>query len=60
MRCWGPNMPSVSIVIPAYIANDEQFDWLAEAANSVHAQTFTDWELVLVDDGSPIALEGTT
>jgi glycosyltransferase involved in cell wall biosynthesis len=38
----------VSVVIPFY--NAERF--LAEAIESVLAQTYTDWELILVDDGS--------
>lgn len=42
-------MPRVSIVMPAYRA--EAF--LQEAIRSVIAQTFTDWELIIVDDGSP-------
>ena len=38
----------ISIVIPAY--NSERF--LALTLESVLAQTFSDWELVIVDDGS--------
>ena len=38
----------ISVVIPAYNAAE----YLAETIQSVQAQTFTDWELVLVDDGS--------
>ena len=40
--------PLVSIVIPTY--NSARF--LASTVESVIAQTFEDWELVLVDDGS--------
>lgn len=41
-------MPTVDVIIPAY--NAARF--LADALNSVEAQTFTDWRIVLVDDGS--------
>ena len=40
--------PEVSIVIPFF--NREQF--LGEAIESVLGQSFTDWELLLIDDGS--------
>lgn len=42
------NTPRVSVVVP--FLNAEQF--LGEAIGSVQAQSFTDWELLLVDDGS--------
>lgn len=41
-------MPTVTIITP--ILNAEPF--LQEAINSVLAQTLTDWELLLLDDGS--------
>lgn len=41
-------MASVSILIPAY--NTERY--IAETIRSVIAQTFTDWELIVVDDRS--------
>ena len=42
------NPPKISVVKPAY--NAERF--IAEAIGSVMAQTFADWELVIVDDQS--------
>lgn len=41
-------MMKVSVVIPTY--NAERY--LSETIRSVRAQTFTDWELIVVDDGS--------
>ncbi|MBN1556346.1 MAG: glycosyltransferase family 2 protein [Phycisphaerae bacterium] len=40
--------PTVSVILPAY--NAEAF--IAEAVESVRAQTYTDYELIAVDDGS--------
>ena len=40
--------PSISIIIPTYRGK-----YLAETVQSVLAQTVSDWELVIVDDGSP-------
>jgi glycosyltransferase involved in cell wall biosynthesis len=39
---------TVSAVMPTYNAAA----WLREAIGSVLAQTFTDWELIVIDDGS--------
>lgn len=45
------NIPIISIVIPVY--NVENF--LSRTIESILAQTFKDFELILVDDGSPDA-----
>ena len=41
-------MPEVDVIIPAYNAAK----YLADAIESVVAQTFKDWRILLVDDGS--------
>jgi glycosyltransferase involved in cell wall biosynthesis/LmbE family N-acetylglucosaminyl deacetylase len=41
-------MPRVSVIVPAY----NRADLVGEAIQSVIDQTYTDWELIVVDDGS--------
>lgn len=43
--------PAISIIIPMYKVEK----WIRRAVESLQAQTFTDYELYLVDDGSPDA-----
>src|SRR5260221_785574 len=43
------DVPTVSVVIPAYnVAR-----YISETLESVFAQTFTDYEVIVVNDGSP-------
>ncbi|MFA7019229.1 MAG: glycosyltransferase [Sphaerochaetaceae bacterium] len=42
-------MPKISIIVPVY--NVEKY--IQRCIDSILAQTFTDYELILVDDGSP-------
>lgn len=43
------NKPGISVIIPVYKVQD----WVGRAIESIQAQTFGDFELLLVDDGSP-------
>lgn len=47
-------MPKISIITPAYIDTNAKLQWLREMVDSVMLQSFYDWELVIVDDNSPI------
>ena len=42
-------MPKVSVIVPLYKAEK----YIHRCVDSILAQTFTDWELLLIDDGSP-------
>ena len=41
--------PAVSVIVPAYLAAP----YIAQALDSILAQTFTDYEIIVVNDGSP-------
>lgn len=40
--------PEISVIVPVY--NGEK--WIEQCINGVLSQTYTDWELIIVDDGS--------
>lgn len=42
-------MPEISVIVPVYKAEA----YLSDCVESLLAQTFTDFEIILVDDGSP-------
>ena len=42
-------MPKISVIVPVYKVED----YLCRCIDSILAQTFTDFELILVEDGSP-------
>ena len=42
--------PSVSVIVPVYKAED----YLKRCVDSLLSQTFQDFEILLIDDGSPL------
>jgi glycosyltransferase involved in cell wall biosynthesis len=48
------DQPLVSIVIPCFLGTPAQAQLLEETLRTVSAQTCQDYEVILVDDGSPI------
>ena len=50
-------MTQISIITPAYIDTPEKVEWLRQAIKSVQAQDFSDWEMIVVDDASPLTLD---
>ena len=49
-----PAVPVVSVVVPAWLPDATATAFLPAALDSLLAQTLTDWEAVVVDDGSPL------
>ena len=49
-RRWPKRAPKFTVLTAVYNVKE---DWLREAVESVIAQTYPHWELVLVNDGSP-------
>ena len=46
----------ISIITPAYIDTVEKIDWLHEMIKSVQEQSLKDWELIIMNDCSPLSL----
>ena len=55
VRGTGPEQPAVTVVMPTY----NRAELIAESIRSVQAQTLTDWELVIVNDGGSREVEAT-
>jgi hypothetical protein len=47
----------ISILTPAYIDSLDKMDWLNEMIKSVKDQFFEEWELILIDDSSPLDIQ---
>jgi len=52
--------PLVSIVVPAYVASPKQAELLDETLRTVAGQTCKDYEVLVVDDGSPLDVGAIT
>ena len=42
------NNPIVSVILP----NRNYADFISDAINSIKAQTLSDWECIIIDDGT--------
>ena len=49
MDCRGDRIPTISIIVPVYKVEA----YLPQCVESILSQTFTEFDLLLVDDGSP-------
>jgi glycosyltransferase involved in cell wall biosynthesis/DNA uptake protein ComE-like DNA-binding protein len=47
-------VPKISIITPVYIDIAEKITWLDECIRSVLSQSFADFEMILIDDKSPL------
>jgi GT2 family glycosyltransferase len=47
-------MPLISVIIPCFVATERQAELLEETLATVSAQTGPDYEVIVVDDGSPV------
>jgi hypothetical protein len=50
-------MPKISIITPIFADTSHKVDWLNEMIESVQMQTLTDWEIILINDKSPLPLD---
>ncbi len=50
--------PMVEVILPVYITRgDRTVEWLNQSITSVFEQTYDNWHITLVDDGSPYSIE---
>ncbi|HWM90566.1 MAG TPA: glycosyltransferase family A protein [Thermoanaerobaculia bacterium] len=52
--------PFVSIIVPCYVASPKQAELLDETLHTVAGQTWKDYEIIAVDDGSPLDVRAIT
>lgn len=50
-------MPKISIITPVYVDTEPKVNWLVETIDSVRRQSLTDWEMILINDKSPMSLD---
>ena len=54
LHAHGPHPPLVSIVLPCFVTTEAQARLLDETLGTVAEQTCREYEIVVVDDGSPV------
>jgi len=50
-------MPEISIITAGRLDTPDKVTWLGEAIQSVQQQNVTDWEMIIIDDCSPLQFE---
>lgn len=49
-------MPAISILTPVFANSPDKVTWLGETIESVLSQSFTGWEMLILDDASPLLI----
>jgi len=49
-------MPKISILMPVWIDIPDKIVWFMEALNSIRMQTEQNWEVIIIDDYSPLEI----
>lgn len=50
-------MANISVIMPVRAYDEDNVGWLVEAIESVQAQTYTEWQLIIINDQSEVPLD---
>ncbi len=51
------DVPCASVIVPAFVTSQQQAELLSETLATIDAQSCRDYEVLVVDDGSPLDVE---